>query len=131
MSAHSLDSLLERQPKGAPLLQEFYSDPEIFERDIERIHLRHWLCVGHESRASEAAMLFRKTECEPAELRELLPVLSAEPELACRELLPMVETVAVPHEPVDAVPEELLLVVQREVHRAAQRPSTILAMMFF
>jgi hypothetical protein len=38
-----LASLIERQPKGSPLLQEFYSDPEIFRRDIDRIHLRHWL----------------------------------------------------------------------------------------
>jgi Rieske 2Fe-2S family protein len=34
----------------ATLLREFYSDPAIFARDLERIHLRHWLCVGHESR---------------------------------------------------------------------------------
>ncbi len=59
MGAHSLVSLLERQPKGTPLLQEFYSDPEIFERDIERIHLRHWLCVGHESRVRESGDWFR------------------------------------------------------------------------
>ncbi len=45
-----IESLIARQPKGSPLLREFYSDPEIFRRDIDRIHLRHWLCVGHESR---------------------------------------------------------------------------------
>ena len=45
-----LASLLARQPKGASLLQEFYSSPEIFQRDIERIHMRRWLCVGHVSR---------------------------------------------------------------------------------
>jgi Rieske 2Fe-2S family protein len=43
-------ALLEKQPKGSSLLPGFYSDPDIFERDISRIHLRHWLCVGHESR---------------------------------------------------------------------------------
>lgn len=59
MSPHSVESLLERQPKGSPLLQEFYSDPEIFERDIERIHLRHWLCVGHQSRVREPGDWFR------------------------------------------------------------------------
>jgi hypothetical protein len=33
MDAHRIESLLGRQPKGSPLLQEFYSDPEIFECD--------------------------------------------------------------------------------------------------
>jgi Rieske 2Fe-2S family protein len=42
--------LAARQPEGCSLLQEFYEDPAIYARDLERIHLRHWLCVGHESR---------------------------------------------------------------------------------
>jgi Rieske 2Fe-2S family protein len=45
-----LRDLLDRQPRGKALLQDFYSDPDIFERDVSRIHLRRWLCVGHESR---------------------------------------------------------------------------------
>ena len=49
-STRMLEQLLERQPPGSALLQELYRDPLIFEHDIERIHLRHWLCVGHESR---------------------------------------------------------------------------------
>ena len=76
-------------------------------------------------------MFFRETECEPAELRELLPMLAAEPELARHECLPAVESIGLPHEAVDAFFEELLVFVQREVHLAAQRPSTIFAMMFF
>jgi Rieske 2Fe-2S family protein len=59
VSAGHIASLLERQPKGAPLLQEFYADPEIFSRDVERIHFRHWLCVGHESRIPERGDWFR------------------------------------------------------------------------
>jgi Rieske 2Fe-2S family protein len=59
MSASRVDALLERQPKSTALLREFYSDPEIFERDIERIHLRHWLCVGHQSQACEPGDWFR------------------------------------------------------------------------
>ena len=51
--------LIERQPKGSPLLTEFYSDPEIFRRDIDRIHLRHWICVGHESRIPKRGDWFR------------------------------------------------------------------------
>ena len=45
-----LNALIDRQVKGFSLQQEFYRDPAIFERDISRIHLRHWLCVGHVSR---------------------------------------------------------------------------------
>jgi len=45
-----LAEFVARQPAGASLLRAFYSDPAIFARDIERIHLRHWFCVGHESR---------------------------------------------------------------------------------
>ena len=45
-----LATLVARQPSGVSLLRDFYADPAIFARDIERIHLRHWLCVGHESR---------------------------------------------------------------------------------
>ena len=44
--------LVARQPEGCALLQEFYSDPAIYERDIERIFMRRWLLVGHESRAA-------------------------------------------------------------------------------
>jgi len=52
-------SLIEGQRKGFPLAQEFYSDPEIFRRDIDRIHLRRWLCVGHESRIRNKGDWFR------------------------------------------------------------------------
>ena len=39
------------QPPDHSLRQAFYNDPEIFEVDIERLFLRHWLCAGHESLA--------------------------------------------------------------------------------
>ena len=42
--------LIARQAKGFALEREFYRDPAIFERDVSRVHLRHWLCVGHASR---------------------------------------------------------------------------------
>jgi phenylpropionate dioxygenase-like ring-hydroxylating dioxygenase large terminal subunit len=45
-----LEELIALQPPGRALLREFYNDPAIFARDMERIHLRHWLCVGHVSR---------------------------------------------------------------------------------
>jgi Rieske 2Fe-2S family protein len=59
VSTNLIASLLEHQPKGTPLLQEFYADPEIFALDVERIHFRHWLCVGHESRIPDRGDWFR------------------------------------------------------------------------
>ncbi|GAG34750.1 unnamed protein product, partial [marine sediment metagenome] len=59
MDTKDIASLLERQPKGTPLLRELYADPEIFALDIERVHLRHWLCVGHASRIPERGDWFR------------------------------------------------------------------------
>jgi len=49
-ASETVASLLVEQPKGSPLLRGFYTDPRIFTRDVSRIHLRRWLCVGHESR---------------------------------------------------------------------------------
>ena len=46
----SLNDLIDKQAKGFTLQQEFYRDPAIFEREISRIHLGHWFCVGHVSR---------------------------------------------------------------------------------
>jgi Rieske 2Fe-2S family protein len=54
-----LQTLLARQPKQCSLLQEFYSDPEVFDRDLERVHMRHWLCVGHASQVARAGDWFR------------------------------------------------------------------------
>ncbi len=59
MVENDLTSLLQRQPKGSPLLREFYSDPQIFARDVSRIHLRRWLCVGHQSRIPKRGDWFR------------------------------------------------------------------------
>ncbi len=50
---------LKAQPKGSALLQPFYNDPEIFDLDMERIHMRRWLCAGHASQASAPGAWFR------------------------------------------------------------------------
>lgn len=42
-------ALVARQPPGQSLQQAFYSDPAVFKRDVERVIMRHWTCVGHES----------------------------------------------------------------------------------
>jgi len=54
-----ISALIARQPRLAALLTDFYSDPQIFERDLERIHLRRWLCVGHASRVPKRGDWFR------------------------------------------------------------------------
>jgi Rieske 2Fe-2S family protein len=45
--------LVETQPEWHSLAREFYTDSDIYERDIERIFLRAWLYAGHESEISE------------------------------------------------------------------------------
>jgi Rieske 2Fe-2S family protein len=44
-----LDGLIERHKPGTALEREFYTDPSIFELDLERLLLRHWFCAGHVS----------------------------------------------------------------------------------
>jgi Rieske 2Fe-2S family protein len=53
-----IGELAARRPAGFTLPQEFYTDPDIYARDIERIHMRQWLCVGHESRIPEPGDYF-------------------------------------------------------------------------
>ena len=49
-----LAALVRRQSPGHALSREFYTDPEIFERDLQRILLRHWFCAAHESSVARA-----------------------------------------------------------------------------
>jgi phenylpropionate dioxygenase-like ring-hydroxylating dioxygenase large terminal subunit len=44
-----LAALCAAQPEGRALLQPYYRDPAIYERDMERIILRRWLLAGHAS----------------------------------------------------------------------------------
>jgi len=46
------------QPKGCTLQQVFYSDTSIYALDVERIFMRRWMCVGHESRIPNAGDFF-------------------------------------------------------------------------
>jgi phenylpropionate dioxygenase-like ring-hydroxylating dioxygenase large terminal subunit len=41
--------LTESWRKGYSLPQAFYLSPEIYQHDLERMLLRHWICAGHES----------------------------------------------------------------------------------
>ncbi len=46
-STDSLTALIEHHRPGHALARDFYTDPVIFERDMERMLLRHWFCAGH------------------------------------------------------------------------------------
>ncbi|MFP6639562.1 MAG: aromatic ring-hydroxylating dioxygenase subunit alpha, partial [Myxococcota bacterium] len=58
-STEHLEALVAAQPDGCALLQPFYNDPVLFERDMDRIHLSRWLCAGHVSRVPEPGDWFR------------------------------------------------------------------------
>jgi Rieske 2Fe-2S family protein len=42
-----LDGLIRAHSPGCALAREFYTDPRIFELDLERMLLRHWFCAAH------------------------------------------------------------------------------------
>ncbi|HKN10663.1 MAG TPA: aromatic ring-hydroxylating dioxygenase subunit alpha [Pseudomonadota bacterium] len=48
-AAPSLDlaALIRGHSPGHALEREFYTDPRIFELDMQRVLLRHWFCAGH------------------------------------------------------------------------------------
>jgi len=49
--------------RGYALSQPFYCDPVFFEREMARVLLRHWHCVGHRSQLREAGDYFTVTVC--------------------------------------------------------------------
>jgi phenylpropionate dioxygenase-like ring-hydroxylating dioxygenase large terminal subunit len=49
-----LAALIRRHAPGHALEREFYTDPQIFERDMDRLLLRHWFCAAHVSSVPHA-----------------------------------------------------------------------------
>ena len=49
MDSNDLASRIHDHRPGHALARDFYTDPGIFERDMERMLLRHWFCAGHVS----------------------------------------------------------------------------------
>jgi phenylpropionate dioxygenase-like ring-hydroxylating dioxygenase large terminal subunit len=47
MESSDLNALIANHRPGHALARNFYTDPAIFERDMERMLLRHWFCAGH------------------------------------------------------------------------------------
>ena len=44
-----IDRLVSEHRPGYGLARPFYHDPEIYQRDMERVFRRHWHCIAHES----------------------------------------------------------------------------------
>jgi phenylpropionate dioxygenase-like ring-hydroxylating dioxygenase large terminal subunit len=44
-----LSDLIARHTPGHALQREFYTDPQIFDADMQRMLLRHWFCAAHMS----------------------------------------------------------------------------------
>jgi phenylpropionate dioxygenase-like ring-hydroxylating dioxygenase large terminal subunit len=49
METSDFNALIEKHQPGHALARDFYTDPAIFGRDMERMLLRHWFCAGHVS----------------------------------------------------------------------------------
>lgn len=47
--ADPIDALVAAHRPGHGLARAFYSNPAIYERDMERVFRRHWHCLAHES----------------------------------------------------------------------------------
>lgn len=45
----AIDRLVASHRPGHGLVRDFYHDPAIFERDMERVFRRHWHCLAHAS----------------------------------------------------------------------------------
>ncbi|HEV7613427.1 MAG TPA: aromatic ring-hydroxylating dioxygenase subunit alpha [Steroidobacteraceae bacterium] len=49
MESIDVDARIRGHRPGHALAREFYTDAAIFERDMERMLLKHWFCAGHVS----------------------------------------------------------------------------------
>lgn len=44
-----IDAMIARHRPGLGLERDFYTSPEVYERDLDRVFRRHWHCIAHES----------------------------------------------------------------------------------
>ena len=51
--SRSVEKLIANQKPGYSLDQRFYTDPAIYERELERVIYRNWIFAGHESQLPE------------------------------------------------------------------------------
>ena len=90
----SVATLIRNQQPGYSLAQEFYTDPAVYELELERIVYRHWILAGHVSElpaggdfkvlrvAGESAIIVRG---EDDELRAFANVCRHRGSLVCLE----------------------------------------------
>ncbi len=76
MDKQSLAALIDTQAENTSLDQAFYTDADIYQRDIEEVFLKSWLYAGHSSEipavgdwflfemAGESVIIVRSTETE-------------------------------------------------------------------
>ena len=62
-SADRWAQVLAAQRPGHALSREFYCDAELFEREMQRLILRHWHCAGHQSQVREPGDFFTIDIC--------------------------------------------------------------------
>ena len=58
MNAEVISKLVNNQTEGFSLQQAFYQDPDIYQREIERIFMKSWLYVGHTSQLTDIGDYF-------------------------------------------------------------------------
>ena len=49
IAGDAIDAMVAAHRPGHGLARSFYTDPQVYGRDLERILFRHWHCLGHES----------------------------------------------------------------------------------
>jgi Rieske 2Fe-2S family protein len=55
----SLDDLCARQQPGWSLERAFYTDPGVFDHDLERVWHRQWIFAGHGNAIAKAGDYFQ------------------------------------------------------------------------
>jgi Rieske 2Fe-2S family protein len=53
LDTRTIDELIAAHKPGHALEQRFYTDPEIYELELEKIISRNWILAGHESELAE------------------------------------------------------------------------------
>ena len=52
-ATRTIEELIAAQTSGHALEQRFYTDPEVYELELERVIARNWILAGHESELAE------------------------------------------------------------------------------
>ena len=58
MSAEAISKLVNNQAAGFSLQQAFYKDPDIYQRELDRIFMKSWLYAGHISQVANIGDYF-------------------------------------------------------------------------